>query len=167
MPGVYHRPPKKTRQKVRQTASNVQGGFTGEGNINTNPLFVDAANDNLRLLPGSPCIDAADNGAPGVGAIATDVDSHARFADDPATVDTENTPKAIVPIIDMGPYEYIAGDGDRDGDTDLFDYELFAGCATGPGGGVPAGCIFLDMDADGDVDLIDFAVFQIAFTGSP
>ena len=64
----------------------------------------------------------------------------------------------------MGPYEYIAGDGDRDGDTDLFDYDMFADCVTGPGGGVSPECIFFDMDADGDVDHHDFAVLQIAFT---
>ena len=90
----------------------------------------------------------------------------ARFADDPATVDTGNSPEADT-IVDMGAYEYIAGDDDRDGDTDLFDYDMFADCVTGPGGGVSPECTFFDMDADGDVDHHDYAVLQIAFTGSP
>ena len=39
------------------TYSCVGGGFTGTGNISTNPLFEDAANDDYRLQTGSPCID--------------------------------------------------------------------------------------------------------------
>jgi len=50
--------------------SDVQGGQAGivtnnsatihwlDGNINTNPLFVDAANGNFQLLDGSPAVDA-------------------------------------------------------------------------------------------------------------
>jgi hypothetical protein len=33
----------------------------GEGNISEEPRFVDAANENLRLMPDSPCIDAGFN----------------------------------------------------------------------------------------------------------
>jgi hypothetical protein len=40
--------------------SNVEGGFPGTGNIDLEPLFVDAPNDVFRLRPGSPCIDAGD-----------------------------------------------------------------------------------------------------------
>jgi hypothetical protein len=49
--------------------SCVQGGWSGTGNINEDPLFVDAdgpddtfgtEDDNLRLLITSPCIDAGD-----------------------------------------------------------------------------------------------------------
>jgi hypothetical protein len=38
------------------TYSNVQGGHTGIGNINANPLFFNAPAD-VSLLVGSPCID--------------------------------------------------------------------------------------------------------------
>ncbi len=38
------------------TYSNIQGGHTGSGNINENPLFINADND-YHLQPTSPCID--------------------------------------------------------------------------------------------------------------
>jgi len=40
--------------------SNVQGGHSGEGNIDSDPLFTDPGNDNFTLLAGSPCIDSGD-----------------------------------------------------------------------------------------------------------
>jgi len=59
------------------------------------------------------------------------------------------------------------GDSEFDGDIDLMDYKIFAGCMTGPGRvDRLCDCRFLDIDHDGDVDLADFARFQNAFTGS-
>lgn len=43
---------------VTVTYTNV--GRSGTGNINTDPLFVDAPNNDFRLQSGSPCIDAGD-----------------------------------------------------------------------------------------------------------
>ena len=57
--------------------------------------------DNLRLLPGSPCIDFGDN-VP-VLTEASDLDNLPRFVDDPETLDEgEGDP----PIVDLGVYEY-------------------------------------------------------------
>jgi hypothetical protein len=39
------------------TYSNVQGGYTGEGNIDSDPLFLSAAAHNYLLDDESPCID--------------------------------------------------------------------------------------------------------------
>jgi hypothetical protein len=55
------------------TYSDVQGGHSGTGNIDADPLFVDAdgpdnvpgtEDDNLRVTHSSPCIDVGSNGAP-------------------------------------------------------------------------------------------------------
>lgn len=40
--------------------SNVQGGYSGIGNINADPLFIDPDVGNYHLSAGSPCIDAGD-----------------------------------------------------------------------------------------------------------
>lgn len=38
--------------------SDIKNGFEGEGNIDTNPLFIDAENGDFHLQSNSPCIDA-------------------------------------------------------------------------------------------------------------
>lgn len=38
--------------------SDVMGGWPGDGNIDADPLFIDALNGDYRLSVGSPCIDA-------------------------------------------------------------------------------------------------------------
>jgi len=43
------------------TYTDIQGGFNGSGNINTDPLFTDTVS--FYLMPLSPCIDAGDSSA--------------------------------------------------------------------------------------------------------
>jgi hypothetical protein len=81
--------------------SDVKGGWPGTGNINADPLFVDADNDDLHLLPASPCIDAGDNTAVPAG-VTTDLDGNPRFVDQPEVPDTGN---GAAPIVDMGALE--------------------------------------------------------------
>ncbi|MBD3374449.1 T9SS type A sorting domain-containing protein [candidate division KSB1 bacterium] len=45
------------------TYSNIKGGFEGTGNLELEPLFVDAENGNFHLSPTSPCIDSGDPAA--------------------------------------------------------------------------------------------------------
>lgn len=40
--------------------SDVQGGWTGEGNIDTDPMIEDPAGGDYRLMSDSPCIDSGD-----------------------------------------------------------------------------------------------------------
>jgi hypothetical protein len=79
------------------TYSDIQGGYPGVGNIDADPLFVDAAGGDLRLSTGSPCIDAAN----GPWAPEFDLDGNPRV-DDTATPNTGLGP----PWADIGAYEY-------------------------------------------------------------
>jgi len=60
-----------------------------------------------------------------------------------------------------------AGDFNHDGAVDTADYDRFAACYTGPGGG-PVGpeCAAADFDTDGDVDCDDGRMFSLVWTGS-
>lgn len=59
-----------------------------------------------------------------------------------------------------------AGDFDDDADVDSTDYDQFALCFTGPGGGpLDSLCSIGDMDEDGDIDCDDWTSFQFAWTG--
>jgi len=100
------------------------GDLGGIGNIGDDPLFVDpdgpddvfgTEDDDVRLLPGSPCIDAGCNGAlPRDWAdldddgdtreiTPLDLDGEGRFFDDP---DTPDAGCRCPPIVDMGAYEF-------------------------------------------------------------
>jgi hypothetical protein len=46
------------------TYSIVQSGYTGTGNLTSDPQFVNAATNNFNLLPSSPAIDAGDPATP-------------------------------------------------------------------------------------------------------
>jgi parallel beta-helix repeat protein/predicted outer membrane repeat protein len=56
------------------TYCDVQGGYEGEGNIDSGPLFVDAENGDYHLTASSPCIDAGTS----EGAPNTDIDGVSR-----------------------------------------------------------------------------------------
>ena len=80
---------------------NSACGTDNGGNIDADPIFADAANDNLRLQLTSPAIDAGNNAFVPLG-VTADLDGSPRFADVPGVPDTgSGTP----PIVDMGAYE--------------------------------------------------------------
>ncbi len=70
------------------TYSDITGGWIGTGNIDSDPLFVNASAGNYQLQPGSPCINAGNSNAAGIGAL--DLNDNARIVED----------------TDMGAYEY-------------------------------------------------------------
>ena len=88
------------------TYSCVEGGYAGEGNIDLDPLFVNAAAGDLRIRPGSPCIDAGSNAAVPAGMV-TDLWGLPRFFDDPNTSDCRWLPGTCgtAPVVDMGAHE--------------------------------------------------------------
>jgi predicted outer membrane repeat protein len=64
-------------------------GTDGGGNLDNNPLFVDAMNGDLHLGMGSPAIDAGNDGAPLI-----------------SSVDLGGDPRILGVAVDMGAYEY-------------------------------------------------------------
>jgi len=97
-------------------------GTDGGGNKDANPLFVDAngadnvfgtADDDLRLLSGSPAVDAGSNSLVPAG-VLTDRDGNPRFTND---IYTPDSGLGTAPIVDMGAYELVDGDGDGVPDT--------------------------------------------------
>ena len=146
--------------------SDVQGGWSGTGNIDADPCFVDTTNPerslwNLRLGLGSPCTDAGDNNSVPADTADLDGDDNTveptpfdlngfpRFIDDLCTGDTGNgTP----PIVDMGAYEFLRSDIDSSGGVNFKDhcpvaeYWLQTGCGL---------CGGADVTCDGDVDWND------------
>jgi len=91
---------------VEATTIQAATGFDG-----LNPRFANSVgpdgvagtqDDDLRLLPGSPCIDAGINASTLVNA-TNDVAGLRRFYDDPDTIDTG---VGNAPLVDRGAHEY-------------------------------------------------------------
>src|SRR5262249_31852328 len=142
------------------TYCDVQGGWMGTGNINADPLFMNAGNGDLRLQSGSRCIDGGNNDAV-PGGMTTDIDGNPRFVDDPSTPDTgHGTP----PIVDMGAYEYPdlpfhPGDLNCDRSVDAADVGAFVLALLDPAGyrATYPSCDInnADLNRDGSVDGLD------------
>ena len=149
------------------TYSCIQGGWSGTGNIDDDPLFVatgywhdngtpeDPDDDvwfdgNYRFLSGSPCIDTGDPD----------------FVREPGETDLDGHTRVLCDRVDMGAYEFGIGDHDCNQAVDLFDFAAWDACFAGPQDGLyDPQCEAFDFESDGDVDLADFAGFQNVFTG--
>lgn len=71
------------------TYSDVAGGFSGEGNVDKDPLFYEPESKDFHLKKGSPCIDKGNNKA------VEKVD-----------LDQDGNPRIVNEIVDMGALEY-------------------------------------------------------------
>ena len=69
--------------------SNVQNGWQGPGNIDSDPFFLDTHSKDYHLLPGSPCIDAG----------------NPDYLPPPNQTDLDGNPRIITERIDMGAFE--------------------------------------------------------------
>ncbi len=168
--------------------ANVPFGGLANNNIDANPLFVRnpddggdgwgvGNNDNfgdLRLLPGSACIDAGDGTAViqditdfnGNGdttePIPWDLKSNPRFSDDPDSVDSGIPVELGQPVIDIGAYEFFikSADFNADGVVNLRDFAIFSAAwqSSKDGNNWNPNC---DISEPGDdvIDQMDFMKF--------
>ncbi len=138
---------------VLQGYDGPDGKFPGPGNTGAAPMFVDEdgpddipgnEDDNLRLRPDSPLIDAGDPDA--TLFVDRDLDGHTRI---------------LCGRVDFGPYELGIGDFDCNGLVDLSDLADLPACMTNPGEtSTTAPCNAFDFNADKAVDLADYAALQ-------
>ncbi|MBN1788304.1 MAG: hypothetical protein JW806_07910 [Sedimentisphaerales bacterium] len=125
------------------TFNNVQYGWTGTGNIDADPVFVNPAANDYHLTLCSPCINAGDSGQDYTGLTDSDGDLRVMYG-----------------RVDMGMDELspIGGDFEPDGDIDIFDLAAIAenwvdSCTE------PDWCQNCDINKSGRVDFSDFACF--------
>ncbi|NCQ86187.1 MAG: cadherin [Microcystis aeruginosa W13-18] len=98
------------------TNSIVQGGYTGTGNLNVDPLFVDAINDDLRLQSTSPAINAGNNAS--LPADARDLDGDSNITE-AIPLDIARNPRVNGTNVDMGAFEFTQNSAPVLNDTTL------------------------------------------------
>ena len=82
------------------TYSDVQGGYTGTGNVNDDPNFIGSGDDPYDLDSASSAVDSADSSATDYP--ATDILGRDRIDDG----GTSNTGTGTISYADMGAYEF-------------------------------------------------------------
>jgi len=86
--------------------SNLRGGYTGTGNIDSNPLFLDISNGDLRAQPFALSINTGNTAA--VPADIADLDGDGDTGE-PLPLDIAGHDRIASTIVDMGAYEYAVG----------------------------------------------------------
>ncbi|MGA2499316.1 MAG: right-handed parallel beta-helix repeat-containing protein, partial [Tepidisphaeraceae bacterium] len=141
------------------TYSDVQGGWSGQGNVNVDPTYIrnpssgadgvwataDDDYGDLRLQACSPLVDAGSNAGVTTG-VTTDAAGQSRFVDVPTTADTGS---GTAPIVDMGAYEAVPVLSANAGGP----YAVIAGSAlvlNGRGASAAAGDVQYAWDFNGD-----------------
>jgi len=84
------------------THSLIEGGYVGDGNLNVDPLFVDAADGDYALASNSPAIDEGDSAL--LSADIPDLDGDGNTTE-PAPLDLVGNQRVVGESVDMGAYE--------------------------------------------------------------
>jgi predicted outer membrane repeat protein len=150
--------------------SNIQGEYSGLGNIDVDPCFVDPEINDFHLLPDSPCINAGDP----------------NYTPEPNETDLDGLPRVIGGRIDMGAYEFnhlpvavagpnqtayafingladvtLDGSASYDDDNDLLDYywswtidsNVYEANGVSPAIQLPVGQHQIELVVDDGIDL--------------
>ena len=125
------------------TFSCIEGDpvYTGTGNINDDPCFVDDANDNYHLSCDSPCIDTGDP----------------NFTPDANETDIDGEPRLTGDRVDMGADEFYWSEADFNNDeiVNFIDYAMFINTwQTDPND--PEYNYIYDLDPNNSPDYIDY-----------
>lgn len=145
------------------TYCNIEGGFRGEGNLDAEALFINAAgadrtigttDDNLRLGHGSPCLDAGTNNF-----VPSDFTTD--FDGNPRIIDGNPRNGAGKAVVDMGAFEHQPADLNGDGAVNGLDLALLLG----QWGACPKrGICPADFDGNGIVNGFDLAILLAAWS---
>ncbi|MBC8312330.1 MAG: hypothetical protein H8E72_08485 [Candidatus Marinimicrobia bacterium] len=126
--------------------ANIQGGWEGEGNIDTDPLFTDPENGDFTLQPNSPCIDAGDPNSP---------------------LDPDGT------ITDMGAFYYdqsqnctYTGDLNNDESTNILDIVLLVNIIIGDVTPSESELCVADLNQDGELNILDIVLIVNQIMGN-
>lgn len=152
--------------QVNVSYCNVQGGWAGNGNIDSDPCFIEAgywdhndtpmdANDDSwidgdhHLLPTSPCIDTGDP----------------NYTGDRFVLDLYAGPRLLGNQIDMGADEYASKEScniDATGRVDFKDYAVLSACwQCLECSELNTWCEGRDFDRDGEVTILEmFMLFE-------
>jgi len=114
------------------------------GCMEEDPMLVNSAGYDFRLLPGSPAVNAGDESfVPALD--ERDLDGHARL---------------LCGRVDIGASEFGIGDVDCNQSVDLNDFTFWSACSLSP---IGSACEALDFDGNALVDLADFSSLQNSF----